>query len=134
MTHPALARACQFAIALSLAAATLGVPAAAQPVAAYSCSITPVMMTYPGVVSAKVKWGPNCNTNYEFTMSVWNQTGPTDWVKLWQENFPNIASTGGSYYWMLHGWYCGGVGVFKARAQVGGLTAWSAPVYCPPNH
>jgi hypothetical protein len=126
-----MARARRGVVALVIVTATLGAPVAARPVVAYSCTVTPVMITYPGVVSAKVKWGPDCNTNYQFTMSVWNQTGPSDWLKLWEENFPNIRTTGGSYYYMDHGWFCNGAGVFKARAYIGGLTVWSAPVNCP---
>lgn len=125
-----LSRVHRVVIAMVMAAATLGAPIATQPATAYSCTITPVMFGYPSVVTAKVKWGPNCNTNYAFTMSVWAQTGPTDWSKLWQEMFPQVATTGGSYYWMDHGWACD-VGVFKARAQIGGQTAWSAPMHCP---
>jgi hypothetical protein len=134
MSRHQVGRTRRAAIALLIAVASLSAPFLAAPATAFSCTVTPKMVTYPGVVSAKVKWGPNCNTGYAFTMSVWNQTGPTDWLKLWQENFPNISNTGGNYYDMLHGWYCGGVGVFKARAQVGGLTVWSATVHCPPDH
>jgi hypothetical protein len=130
-----LTRARSMGIALLLAATGLGLPATVQPALGYSCTVTPVMVRYPGVVTAKIKWGPDCNPNYAYPLSVWQQTGPSDWTKLWEQYYPNqVATTGGNYYDMLHGYYCNGIGYFKARGYIGGVTAWSPAVYCLPSH
>jgi len=146
MSRNASARALRVAVALSMAVVLLGVPTgrvlAAQkapvpngPVvmAASGCTITPLVIMYPvgRVVTGRVKWGPHCPTNIQNTESIWEQTSPGNWMMIWQEMMPDVETTGSGYFWMDHGYYCGGIGLWRARAYVGGQYVWSSPAYCP---
>ena len=121
------------AMAFALSVVTVGITAPA--VHAYSCTVTPAIWGATGdsvsYVSGKVKWGPTCSTAYANTIALYYQTGYNDWNKEFGESLPNMKNQT-DWKYMYRYWPCDGVGVWRVRAEVGGVVAYSSSMHCPP--
>lgn len=117
--------------AMALAGTRSGAKEESPVPAAYSCTVTPSWYGSAGVFKGIYKFGPNCRTDLVNTGEYWNQIGYNDWAKVHGETVPEVASTGGNWWYFVWSYYCGTTGTFKVRVEAGGVAAYTAPFHCP---